>query len=85
MHSHLPRGEFPALSGKPELDVYLLFVESSTKGRYMGDLTRAAEQLPGRLLPLPALGWIRRIAGLDLKRSNSRLEAEVRFAWQRDR
>jgi hypothetical protein len=83
MRRHLWRGGFPELSDKPRLDVYLLFFDSSSKGRYMGDLTRAAEQLPARILPLDGAAWIRRIAGLDLSRDNGRLEASVRFAWQR--
>lgn len=92
MRRHLERGKFPELNAAPRLDVWVLFVDAppyqpgqSLKGRFMADLSSAAEALAPRLLAQDAIrGSLRRIAGLGMKLDPSdTVVAEVHWAWGR--
>jgi hypothetical protein len=84
LRRHVFRGRFPEPAGAPRLDVYLLFVDSSTHGSYMGHLTNAAPELAKRLLVLDEVAQsVRRIAGLDVALDGrDAVTAAVRWAWE---
>lgn len=92
MRRHLERGRFHELSAAPRLDVWVLFLDSSTsqaekppRGRYMPDLQCAAEALAPRLLAQAGMyRFIRRIAGVGLRLDRTDMVlSEVRWAWGR--
>lgn len=92
MRQHLKHGDFPQLTAAPRLDVWVLFVDppgyqpgQPQKGRYMADLSRAAETLAPRFLAQDAIGGsVRRIAGVRMKLDRSgTVASEVHWAWGR--
>jgi len=84
MRNHLGRGNFPALSTPPRLDVFTLFV-GRTKGSNQPDFQRAAQTLPPQLLAHDRFATsIRRIAGINVALNpREQITAEVLFAWER--
>ncbi|MGH2927349.1 MAG: hypothetical protein ACRDL8_04020 [Solirubrobacteraceae bacterium] len=89
-HSH--RVKLPERSKPPRLDIGVLFLSppdhdpaQPPRGRYMAELTTAAETLAPKLLAHEALAaTVRRIAGLDLHLDDTgAVAAKVRWAWQR--
>jgi hypothetical protein len=92
MRKHLCVGKFPELRNAPQIDVYVLLVKppgfqagDSLPGRYMSALTNAADTLAPHLLAQDTTkNSLRRIAALDIRLDTAdRIEAKVRWAWQR--
>jgi hypothetical protein len=84
LRRHVFRGRFREPTDAPQLDVYVLFVDSSTHGAYMGHLTAAAPEVAKRLLRFEAVTQsVRRIAGLDIELHDAgSLASRVRWAWE---
>jgi hypothetical protein len=84
LRRHVLRGRFREPADAPQLDVYVLFVDSSTHGAYMSHLTAAAPEVAKRLLQLEDVTQsVRRIAGLDIELQHAgSLASRVRWAWE---
>jgi len=90
MRRHLYRGAFPTLPDGPRLDIAILLYDGHRTGQpsagaYMGELTATAGALGPKLLAQDTLGAsVRRISAIGIGLDGSgRLDAEVRWAWER--
>jgi hypothetical protein len=78
------RGRFPEqLAQTPRVDLYLLFIDSHTRGDVQLRIEKAVDTLTARLLGFDAVAWsVRRVVGLEVD-TTSGFDAEVRFAYER--
>lgn len=90
MSKHLKRGAFPERKNAPRFDVYVLFVPPAPGAKvpknpkYQPRFTEIAEKLACRLLDCDDIAHsVRRIAALDMHLRGGKLEAQVRYAYER--
>lgn len=90
MRRHFPQAAFPERTSPPNISIWILFADSSTrqqsrKGTKMRQLEAAADLLAPRLLAQDCIRTLRRIVAVNLKHEQptSPIVPEVRWAWER--